>query len=109
MTTLKQVAVSKDDFTALMRSMCPPDKPDAKSWEYAFEKCPQELRGEMICAMARMDGFIIGLEGDSDITMYTNGSDTVTGDAWFSVIQAHHPAVLWHLTCISSGETRTIH
>lgn len=98
MATLKQIAVSKTDFNALMQAMCPPDKPDAKSVEYDFSKCPQEMRGEMICAMAKMDGFIVGISG-TDITMYTNGDDAATGDKWFEVIMAHHHAVMWHLIC----------
>ncbi len=77
--------------------------------EYEFSRCPQELRGEMICSMAKVDGFIIGLEGDSNITMYTNTDDVEMGDKWFSVIQAHHHAVLWHLVCVSGSKSRTLH
>ena len=100
MSILKQMAMTPA-LNELVKNMCPPNKPDAKAVEYQFHKCPKELRGEVIVSMAKVDGFIIGLERGSDITMYTDTSDSEMGDRWFEVVQAHHADVLWHLMCLA--------
>jgi len=107
MSALKELA-KNDGITALMQIMVPPDNPDAPPWEYNFDKCPEDMRGEVICAMARLDGFVIGLSGQ-DITMHTYAGDSKRGDHWFELIQEYHHAILWYLTGTDDKKSRTIH